>query len=172
MGKILAVGVLVVLALTACSKKSSNSGTSLNGTDQDFVTSAGYINVDEINGGYLASTNAADSNVKTFAKQMVNDYGAAQSALILLADSFHFTVASSPDSTHQAFFNNLSNLTGADFDTIYLRGQIGDDQAAIALYQAEQSKGQNAAVKNYANTWLPIVQAHLAAADSLIQAGH
>ena len=104
--------------------------------------------------------------------QMVNDYGGAQSALILVADSLHFTVVSSPDSTHQAFLNNLNSLTGANFDITYLRGQINDDQAAISLYQAEQSKGGNAAVKTYVTAYLPMIQAHLTTADSLIQAGH
>ena len=98
MGKILAVGTLLLMTvLFGCSKKSSNSGTALNSMDQQFVTNVGYNNVDEINGGYLASTNATDSNVKVFGLQMVNDYGSAQSTLILLADSLGFTVLSSPD---------------------------------------------------------------------------
>jgi putative membrane protein len=174
MGKVSAVAVLLFAVVTGCSKKSDHSVTPLNSTDQQFVTNAGYDNVDEINAGYLASTNAADSNLKMFGLQMVNDYGRAQSALILLADSLGFTVVSGPDQTHQQFLNNLTTLTGVNFDTTYLRGQINDDQAAIALYQAEQSSGQNAAVKDYIGQYLPVIQAHLSVADSLIlkQSGH
>ncbi|HLI93337.1 MAG TPA: DUF4142 domain-containing protein [Puia sp.] len=171
MSKIWVPVALLALFVIACSKKSS-SGTSLDAADQQFVTSAGYHNVDEINAGYLASTNAADSAVKKFAMKMVDDYGAAHSALILVADSFHFAVVSSPDSAYVLYLNQLSNLKATTFDTTYLRGQINDDQAAISLYQAEQSKGGNAAIKAYANTYLPMIQAHLSAADSLLQAGH
>jgi putative membrane protein len=168
MGKILAVGTLLLMTvLFGCSKKSNNSGPALNSIDQQFVTNAGYNNVDEINGGYLASTNATDSNVKVFSLQMVNDYGSAQSALILLADSLGFTVLSSPDQTHVAELSTLQALSGVGFDTAYLRYQINDDQAAISLYEAEQSNGQNAAIKNYIAHYLPIIQAHLVAADSL-----
>jgi putative membrane protein len=168
MGKILAVGALLLLTgMFGCSKKSSNSVTSLNSTDQQFVTNAGYNNVDEINGGYVASTNAADTNVKAFGLLMVNDYGSAQSALILLADSLGFTVLSSPDQAHATELNALQSLSGVAFDTTYLRYQINDDQAAITLYEAEQTNGQNAAVKNYVAKYLPVIQAHLAAADSL-----
>jgi putative membrane protein len=168
MGKILAIGTLLfATVVVACSKKSNNPGTSLNSTDQQFVTNAGYNNVDEINGGYLASTNATDSNVRVLGLQMVSDYGSAQSALILLADSLGFTVLSSPDAAHAAELNSMQALSGIAFDTTYLRYQINDDQAAITLYQAEQSNGQNAALKNYIAAYLPVIQAHLVAADSL-----
>jgi putative membrane protein len=168
MGKILAVGALLLVTVVfSCSKKSNNPGTSLNSTDQQFVTNAGYNNVDEINGGYLASTNATDTNVRVFGLQMVSDYGSAQSALILLADSLGFTVLSSPDAAHAAELNTLQALSGISFDTTYLRYQINDDQAAITLYEAEQSNGQNAAVKRYIAQYLPVIQAHLVAADSL-----
>lgn len=167
MGKIWVAGALLILAGVACSKKSTHSVTALNSTDQQFVTNAGYLNVDEINGGYLASTNGADSNVRVFGLLMVNDYGSAQSALILLADSLGFTVLSSPDMAHMNELGTLQSLSGVAFDTAYLRYQINDDQAAITLYQAEQSNGQNAAVKNYVANYLPVIQAHLAAADSL-----
>jgi putative membrane protein len=176
MGKILGIGVLLLLSMMiGCSKKSGGSDvTSLNATDQQFVTNAGYNNVDEINAGYQASTNASDSNVRSFALSLVNNYGSAQSALVLLADSFHFTVVSGPDPAHETSLNNLSGLSGLNFDTTYLRIQINDDQAAISLYQAELSNGQNAAVKAYANNYLPAIQAHLNTADNLItiQFGH
>jgi predicted outer membrane protein len=168
MGKILAIGALLLMtAAVACSKKSNNPGTSLNSADQEFVTNAGYNNVDEINGGYLASTNATDSNVRVLGLQMVSDYGSAQSGLILLADSLGFTVLSSPDATHAAELNTLQALSGIAFDTTYLRYQISDDQAAITLYEAEQSNGQNAALKTYIAQYLPVIHAHLVAADSL-----
>jgi putative membrane protein len=168
MGKKWSVGAMLLMTvLFSCSKKSSNPGTSLNSTDQQFVTNAGYNNVDEINGGYLASTNASDTNVRAFGLQMVNDYGSAQSALILLADSLGFTVLSSPDQTHAAELNTLQALSGIGFDTAYLRYQIKDDQAAITLDSAEQSNGQNPAIKNYIAKYLPVIQAHLSAADTL-----
>ncbi len=169
MGKILAFAALLMLVGISCSKKSNNSGTSLNSTDQQFVTNAGYNNVDEINAGYLASTNAADTNVRAFGLLMVNAYGGAQSALVLLADSLGFTVLSSPDSMHAGELNALQMLSGVSFDTTYLRLQINDDQSAIALYEAEQTNGQSAAVKNYVTRYLPVIQANLSAADSLIK---
>jgi putative membrane protein len=170
MGKIMAImAILIAAGMIGCSKKSSGSGTQLNSTDQQFVTNAGYNNVDEINAGYLASTNAADSNVRTFGRLMVNDYGAAQSSLVLLADNLGFTVLSSPDPAHQQELNSLQNLSAVAFDTTYLRLQINDDKAAIALYQAEQTNGQSGAVKAYVSQYLPVIQAHLSAADSLIK---
>jgi putative membrane protein len=170
MGKIMGIGALLLLSITiGCSKKSGGGDvTSLNVTDQQFVTNAGYNNVDEINAGYLASTNASDSTVRSFGLSLVNNYGSAQSALVLLADSFHFTVVSGPDPAHETSLNNLSGLSGLNFDSTYLRIQINDDQAAISLYQAELSNGQNAAVKAYANNYLPAIQAHLNTADNLI----
>lgn len=166
----MAIGALLLLSVTiGCSKKSGgNDVTPLNATDQQFVTNAGYNNVDEIDAGYLASTNGSDSSVRAFALLLVNNYGSAQSALVLVADSFHFTLASGQDPAHVSLLNSLSTLSGVNFDTTYLRMQINDDQAAISLYQAELSNGQNAAVKAYVNGYLPAIQAHLNTADSLI----
>lgn len=169
MRKIWAIAGFLVVAGMGCSKKSSNKSTSLSSTDQQFVTNAGYNNVDEINAGYLASTNAADSSVKAFGHLMVSDYDGAQSAIVLIADSAGFTVLSSPDSAHQQQLDAMQSLSGEAFDTTYLRYQINDDQAAIALYQSEQTNGQSPEVKAYINKYLPIIQAHLTAADSLIK---
>jgi putative membrane protein len=169
MRKLSVMGALIVVAAVGCSKKSTNAGTSLNSTDQQFITSASFNNVDEIDAGNLASTNAADTNVKSFGTLMVNDYGHAQSALVLIADNAKFTVLSSPDMAHQQELTALQLLTGVAFDTSYLRLQINDDQAAISLYQAEQTNGQSTAVKEYVSTYLPVIQAHLIAADSLIK---
>ncbi|HTR31857.1 MAG TPA: DUF4142 domain-containing protein [Puia sp.] len=174
MRKIWAVAGFLAVAGIGCSKKSSNTSTSLSPTDQQFVTNAGYNNVDEINAGYLASTNAADSNVKAFGHLMLTDYDGAQSAIVLIADSAGFTVLSSPDPAHQQQLDAMQNLSGEAFDTTYLRYQINDDQAAIALYQSEQTNGQSPEVKAYINKYLPIIQAHLTTADSLIKnwSGH
>lgn len=163
------IAVLLMAAMIGCSKKTNNSVTSLNTTDQQFVTNAGYNNIDEINAGYLASTNAADTNVRVFGLLMVNDFGGAQSSLILAADSLGFTVLSSPDPAQAGELNALQMLAGVAFDTTYLRLQINDDQAAVTLYQAEQSNGQSAAVKNYVARYLPMIQANLNVADSLIK---
>lgn len=174
MGKILVLGavlmaVILIVAMFGCSKKSDNSVTPLDGTDRQFVTNAGFNNDDEINAGYLASTNAPDSVVRAFGHMMINDYTAAQSTLILLADSLGFTVVSSPDSAHASELSALQSLTGVAFDTTYLRLQINDDQSAITLYQAEQGNGQNASVKAYVSHYLPMIQAHLSTADTLIR---
>jgi len=169
MRKIWIMAAFLVAAGIGCSKKNAKTATSLSSADQQFVTSAGYNNSDEINAGYLASTNAADSNVKAFGHLMVSDYDGAQSALVLIADSAGFTVLSSPDPAHQQQLNTMQNLTGVAFDTTYLRYQINDDQAAIALYQSEQTSGQSPEVKAYIDKYLPIIQAHLTTADSLIK---
>ena len=158
-----------ILALFCIScKKSNKSGPTLNSTDQQFVTSTGYINVSEINAGYLASTNNADTTVVEFGHLMVNDYGSAQSALVLIADNAGFTVLSSPDSAHQKQLDVMQNLTALAFDTTYLRFQINDDQAEIALFQQEQTNGQSSDLKSYVSKYLPILQSHLTTADSLI----
>lgn len=169
MRKIGGIAAILVVFWMSCSKKSNNSGPTLSSADQQFVTTAGYNNVDEINAGYLASTNAADTNVTLFGHLMVNDYGSAQSALVLIADNAGFTVLSSPDSAHQKQLDGMQNLTGVAFDTTYLRYQINDDQAAITLYQQEQTSTKSSDLKAYVNKYLPIIQAHLTSADSLIK---
>jgi putative membrane protein len=164
-------GILLFIAASmpsGCSKSDNHSGNSLNSNDKQFLVSASYSNVDEVDAGTLASTKAGNAGVKGFGQMMMTDHWIAEDELKNLADSLQVPVPQQPDSVHQAIKQTLIGLSGMTFDTTYLHGQINDHQNTIALMQNEINSGQNTAVTNYARKYLPKIQMHLMMADSLM----
>jgi putative membrane protein len=61
----------------------------------------------------------------------------------------------------------FEKLKGATFDHRYVTDMISGHEQAIAEYKKEANDGQNADIKAYANTALPVLQKHLDAAKDL-----
>lgn len=165
---LLAGSMLTIMAVVSCDKDDDNNNTNqLNSTDRTFMTSASMSNSAEISLANLAATKSSTPLITAFAQQMVAEHTAAQNDLKTLGTSVSYAVSDSVDSAHVAIKLMLDSLTGRSFDSAYIYGQVADHQNAVTIYQTEQSGGQHSAVKSYADSTLPHIQAHLAAADSL-----
>jgi putative membrane protein len=146
-----------------------NDNTGLNDTDREFMTKAAYANRNEIDFGQMALMRSTNDTVKGFAQMMVTEHTTALSALDSVANQFSFALPGTIDSAHAALKAQLLTLSGIEFDTSYLKGQIDDHTTTINLFQNEISNGNNAQVKNYATRFLPHIQEHLQVADSVKQ---
>ena len=65
------------------------------------------------------------------------------------------------------FINDLNAATGADFDKTYANQQVDGHQDAASLFDAYAKKGDNAALKAFAQKTLPVIQQHLDEAKKL-----
>jgi putative membrane protein len=140
--------------------------------DQQFIINASDYNVDLTNAAQIALAISSTGSVKTFADSVENDHTAAETGLKQISQIFNFGIPFGPlqpDGPHQEIDSVLSTLSGPGFDTTYLRDQINDHQNAVALYQTEISSGSDSLLIAYANQYLPVLQAHLNLADSLIK---
>jgi putative membrane protein len=154
--------------LVACDKDDDNNNNNqLNTTDRTFMLNASLSNSAEIDAANLAVTKSATPAITAFAQQMITEHTTAQSELKTLGTSVSYAVSDSIDSAHISIKQMLDTLSGRAFDSAYIYNQVTDHQSAVTNFQTEQSSGQNASVKSYANTYLPHIQAHLQAADSI-----
>ena len=87
----MAIGALLLLSVTiGCSKKSGGSNvTPLNATDQQFVTKAGYNNVDEIDAAtywvsHLGSVEFGEEGVGALDKQRIHNSDRGRIQLIYM----------------------------------------------------------------------------------------
>jgi putative membrane protein len=157
------------LCWMACDDDDDNPNKpSMNDTDEAFVEKAALSNMTEIKFAQSASTKATDSLVKAFAMDMVNEHTTAQTELQAIANDYSdVTWPQDMDTQHQALLSQLDSMSGSSFDSMYITSQVTDHQAAVMLFQTETSSGTVDKVKDYANKYLPHIQAHLDRADSL-----
>lgn len=180
----LLVTVAAALALTACAETSSSSSmTSGAGTatplksgaemptdTRGFVAMAASSDMFEIQSSQLAKSRNVNADVVSFADDMIRDHSATtQSLTALLAGmSPAMTPPTSMTSKHRAMLDKLRNAgTGDAFARAYTTAQVSAHQEAVALFSNYAQNGDNAALRQFAQSTLPTLQDHLAHAQRL-----
>jgi putative membrane protein len=130
-------------------------------SDQRFVMQASMDGLTEVNLANLAMKNAANGEVKLFARRMLEDHTKANKELNRIADSKAIRPAAQMDKKHRALTDKLATLHGADFDQEYVKHLISDHKEAVALFQREAKEGQDPDLKKFAADTLPILREHL-----------
>ena len=166
--------VLMLLAAPAFGQAGNPAGMILgtgpqqpNSPDRLFVRAAAIGGMAEVEFGELAQEKAQDDAVREFGRRMVEDHGKANDRLISIAKSAGIAVPDALDPEHQAMRDRLSSLDGAEFDLVYVSGQVADHQKAAQLLEYEIGSGQHVDLKSFASEILPIVLQHLRAAQEL-----
>jgi putative membrane protein len=159
-----AVCCLVLCSLPALAQKAGSM------SDQQFVDFAAQTDMVEANLGQLAQTVAAKQDVKDYGQMLVTDHTQDYGQLSTAAQQANLTVPNAIDSEHnKAMIDPFQKLKGAAFDRKYIQEMIAGHTKAIAIYKKEASDAQNAAIKNYAQTALPVLQKHLDGAKALLK---
>ena len=138
-----------------------------NQNDRLFVYEATIGGTAEVEFGQLAEQKGRSSAVKDFAHQMVADHSKANQQLAQLAQAANIPQPRDLDEEHKAMRSRLQQLSGAEFDLAYIRGQIGDHQKTAQLFEWEIGSGQDPQLKGFASQILPTVLRHLAMARAV-----
>ncbi len=129
--------------------------------DQTFVMKASEAGLAEVNMGRVAAKRASNPAVKEFAERMVKDHSKANDELIALANKKRFKVAPRMDKTHQTMSDKLMASSGADFDRMYMEGQLKAHEKAVELFEKETKSGKDEQLKKWAEDTLPTLREHL-----------
>jgi putative membrane protein len=168
--KLLLMGCLgAALAFTACDKDDDDPVVTeeLNQADLTFLNNATQGNLAEIMTGQLAATQGTTDSVRSLGQELVTDHQAAQDDLDSIASSENVNLADTVDANGQAMYDVLAGLSGAAFDSAFINMQLTAHNTAISMYQTYSGSGTFTSLKNYANTYLPKLQAHAEYLDSL-----
>jgi putative membrane protein len=137
--------------------------------DEDFLKHAGQATKVEIAASQLATTKAANAEVKAFAERLVTDHTACNSELMPFVVAKNVSLKDDdPDfkiktSKHES----LQKLSGAAFDKEYLEDMISDHEDAIVLFSNEAVKSKDEELKSWAYKTLPTLKEHLRVAREL-----
>jgi len=138
-------------------------------TAQEFVNRAARSDAFEIAAGKLAGANAASPKVKAFAREMIAAH--SRSTATMKAAAARATPPLVPDPTltdeQMQKLADLGRFKGAEFDRVYLAGQIDAHDRARSLMLDYARHGDVATLKAAAGGIAPIVKKHLQRAKAL-----
>jgi putative membrane protein len=146
-------------ALTA-----TNTAT-VSAADQAFLTEAMKGDNSEVALGYLAQQNGASQGVKALGQMLATDHGAHGATIAALANQLQVPTTGDMNPDAKAEETKLNALTGADFDTEFVRATIEDHKKDIVKY--EQAAKGTGPVAEMAQTTLATLRKHLEAAEAL-----
>ena len=113
----------------------------------------------------LAWRSGANDGVRNFGKVLVDDHSAANEKAIALANSLGIKVATAPTKKEKAEYDRLAKLSGAAFDSAFVKAMVGDHKAAIRAFQRAAKK--DGEVAQFAKDTLPTLEKHLKDAEAL-----
>ena len=157
----LLMAAVATLSLVACGAP----GTS------DFVQKAAMSDMYEVEAGKIASQKGKSDAVKTFGQMMVDAHSKTTEELkgIVASESIKVDLPAKLDAKHQKLIDDLNGASDADFDKTYAKQQVDGHQDAVSLFDAYAKKGDNAALKTFAQKTLSVIQQHLDEAKKLPQ---
>jgi putative membrane protein len=117
----------------------------------------------EVAAATLASDNATDAGVKSFAGMLVADHTAMNQQVAAAAGQAD-AAAPAPDASATA---DLQGKTGAAFDRAFVDMMVADHEKTIALFENAAQNASTDEAKSLAQGALPKLREHLQAAQDL-----
>ncbi|ASU32185.1 membrane protein, putative [Mucilaginibacter xinganensis] len=145
----------------------ATGGIAVTAEDAKFATDAANGGMAEVALGKLAQTKAANAQVKSFADMMVADHGKANDELMAIAKAKNITLPAAPDADHQKKLEDLSKLSGKDFDKAYVDAMVDGHKKTLDLMNMAAKDCKDVELKAFAAKTAPIVQTHLDAINKI-----
>ena len=154
-----ALAVLATLSLVSCGAPST----------PDFVQTVAMSDIYEVEAGKIAGQKGQSDAVKQFGQHMVEAHTKTTEELkgIVQAQSIKVDLPAKLDDKRQRLIDDLNAAHAEDFDKSYANQQVNAHEKAEDLFAQYAQKGDNAAVKAFANNTLPVIKQHLEAARKL-----
>lgn len=146
----------------------SNAANAIAGTtDEEFLEEAALGGMAEVELGKLASTKAANAEVKKFAQMMVTDHSKANEELKALAEKKGITLPKELDSSHKATLDQLRTKAGAEFDEDYVADMVDDHEKDVAAFEDKAKNAKDPDIKAFAEKTVPVLRKHLDAIKAI-----
>ncbi len=159
-----------VLAAAAmlCLVAGVQAAAPLGEADRKILADMAVGNIAEIELGKLAVARARNDQVKTFARQMVDDHTQALTDITQFATARSATLPTAAGAAHQALAGKLGALSGDAFDRAYIKeAGVARHRNMHAMLAAARRKARDPELKALAVRLQPTVEQHLKAAQQM-----
>lgn len=126
----------------------------------DFMLTAASGGMMEVTLGKMAQEKGSNADVKAFGQKMVEDHGKANTELKAVAATKNVTLPVELLAEHQKHVDEMSKMSGADFDKHYMSMMVEDHQKDVAAFE-KATQYQDPDVKAFATKTLPVLKMHL-----------
>lgn len=139
-----------------------DAGTGQTEDTNEFAVKAANGGMMEVELGRLAQEKAASPAVKEFGAMMVAEHTKANEEMKALAAKKNITLPTTLGEDEQKHVNDLTKLSGKDFDKKYVSMMVDDHKEDIDLFtKAAEDDKTDADVKAFAVKTLPTLQKHM-----------
>lgn len=158
-------------AVALCCATLGTAAVHAQGADADkqFLMAASQADYTEITFSKLAESKATNPQVKAFAQRMITDHTKLDAEMKPFAEKMDVTPVMTMDPTHQQKYDQLSGLSGADFDRTYMSAMDTDHHAALDAFKSEESTTTNMSLKATVEKGEKVVAQHTAMADKAVK---
>jgi putative membrane protein len=139
------------------------------GGDKGVVMDASKSDYTEITFSQLALQKATDPKVKSYAQKMITDHQQLEQEMKPVADKLGVTPVTSLDSEHQQLYDQLNQMSGADFDKAYMQDMDQDHHKALTTLKAAEPTIQDKQLKPIAKKAVKVVAMHTEMADKMVK---
>ncbi|MBE9159919.1 DUF4142 domain-containing protein [Nodosilinea sp. LEGE 06152] len=137
--------------------------------DQEFLKLAYQGNNAEIDTSRLALERSQNEEIRQYAQRMIAEHTRANEVLTQYAAQEGLELPSARvDPLSLAIAEQLTQLSGPEFDQAYVGVQANSHLRAIALYRTEIAQGQTQELTEYASQLLPSIEEHYEMASAMM----
>jgi putative membrane protein len=153
----------VVAAAVLCAHGSLAAEKKMEATAKEkaFIMKAANGGMTEVELGKVAADKGASQDVKDFGNQMVTDHSRANEQLKEVAGKLGVEVPAKVDAKHQAKIDKMSAMSGAAFDSAYVKEMVADHEKDIAEFENAAKEVTNADLKKFIEETVPTMKHHL-----------
>lgn len=137
--------------------------------DKIFLTKVMTSSQAEIKYSRLAAKNSNSLRVKAFAARQIVQHKKFNEELEEIARRLDVTVPQELERDQLAVIDNLSKLSGTEFDRTYLNRIIEDREKGVKAFQDEVDKGSSEELKELCSEALPHMERDLKRARRLVE---
>lgn len=133
---------------------------------EEFLKNVSRDNRAEIALGQLAESKASNAGVKSYGRMLVTDHTKANQEVTSIARTKNVTLPTDLSAEQKSTKDQLTDLSGANFDRQFVDAMVKDHQKAVAAFE-QQATSSDAQVKAFATKTLPTLRHHLEEAQRL-----
>jgi putative membrane protein len=134
----------------------------------NFIASASYECMTEVQLGLLAVEQGDAEPVRNFAQHLILDYDKTSSDIARIATRKRLRVPDSLDQEHQNIVEQLKEKSGRDFDSAYTSRMVDGQQRAIILFKRGQ-RIKDPEISALASRALTMLEARVQRTTSLLE---
>jgi putative membrane protein len=165
----LAVLAVVLAGPTARAQVTENSAPV---NDSLFAEAAAVSGVTEVALSEIGLQNTTDPELKKFSQQMIDEHSKLNQELTNLCSQKQIALPRTIDARAQFCAHSLKGASREAFDRCYAKAQLNAHMEAVAAFEAEAERGQDADMKAFAARALPRIKEHLQTIKSIAKRYH